>query len=1183
MAPEQAGGRSRATTTAADVYGLGALLYAVCTGRPPFEGACREDVLVQVQYSEPRPPRHFRPDLPRDLETICLKCLHKDRARRYGSAEQLADDLHRFLHGQPIQARPVGVLERAGKWARRHRLTAALLSLCALLMLALILGLSWHAVRLQEVLDAVRQERDRAVRSEGAARDLAYALDVHQVHQLCAHGDPFALPAVLDRYLPGEDGIDRRGFEWWYLQRQRQQPHPPLSAHSGQPHFLGCTSDDQYLITAQGWGEKILKVWRIGELDGRSSPRPCWQLPRMNPVGYPNRNAALSPDGSLLAVIDDQARVLLYRTATWECLPPLPQHGSLFSLSFSADGLNLYGCGDAPIHRWHVHSRQLATAPAGSGGQSCLLPSPDNQILLGIERDRGLSLWDAQTLRFLRRELPGQTVLALGASRSGKAVGLVSNGSNGQRISLWDTRHRTLRSFPPTEPPVHLVSLAISDDERCLAAGANDGSLQVWDLKDRQLRRTLRWQGFGLIQVAFAPDGELFAAADDGFVYRLDPKVFPLFENVRPAIEAGNALAFSPDDKRLAIADRRGCVHLVESQGSRILRTLGPTTRTIAELAFRPDGRTLAIVGEDGLELWDTGTGRQLPCRLEGAEAVAGAAFTRDGSSLLLRTQGGNLVLWSPERDREQDCLAAEAVVGPVVSAEGRSVAAGCRDRRVRVWPLRDGRLGREATVTEPLDGPPTCLALSPNGRTLLAGKPTGPTLAVWEMDGKGGLNAADPLALQVPARAAHLEFAPDGRRAFCRMQDGLAFLLDVPLRMAHHGVGGVGERWCRHGTLSPDGLRLAAISHSGEVAVWDTASWQIPSRPHGALGPVRVLAFTPDGRQLLASSTLPGGRSARTEWKIGRYDRWMFTSIADGLRTWDSGGTEGSMDLPTQSIVGWTTLFAFSPDTRLVAASSTDGSIWLWDRHEQKLSGRHFLDPKEEMQALGQELANPGVALRFSLSERVTALAFSPDNRLLAVLRRDGALTLREVSTWKECAALPPANRRFVAIAPDGRRLATNDGGRVQLFDVPTLSPAPGPDRTTGPVLCGCFSADGSRLAVGTEDRTVQLWDLRTGELRELHGHRERVSAVAFAPDGRTLASGSGDRSVRLWSVAAGQEVATLEGHAGKVLALVFSPSGRLLASGGEVSSGNGEVLFWRADENSALIPCVKAGQPTR
>jgi hypothetical protein len=198
---------------------------------------------------------------------------------------------------------------------------------------------------------------------------------------------------------------------------------------------------------------------------------------------------------------------------------------------------------------------------------------------------------------------------------------------------------------------------------------------------------------------------------------------------------------------------------------------------------------------------------------------------------------------------------------------------------------------------------------------------------------------------------------------------------------------------------------------------------------------------------------------------------------------------------------------------------------------------------------------------------DRGAHLALSPDNRLLAVLRPDGALTLREVSTWKECAALPPANRSFVAFAPDGRRLATNDGGQVQLFDVPTLSPAPGSDKTTGRVLCGCFSADGSRLAVGTEDRTVQLWDLRTGELRELHGHRERVSAVAFAPDGRTLASGGWDRTVRLWNVVAGQEVATLEGHAGKVLALVFSPSGRLLASGGEAPSAGGEVLFWQAD----------------
>jgi tetratricopeptide (TPR) repeat protein len=162
MAPEQAAGGGKTVGPAADVYALGAVLYECLTGRPPFRGATILQTLEQVRTQEPAPPRSLQPGVPRELETICLKCLEKDPKRRYATALALAEDLRRFGAGEPIVARPVGAVGRAVKWARRRPALAALVAVSAAAVLALALGGWWSSVRLRAALGRAERNRDRA-------------------------------------------------------------------------------------------------------------------------------------------------------------------------------------------------------------------------------------------------------------------------------------------------------------------------------------------------------------------------------------------------------------------------------------------------------------------------------------------------------------------------------------------------------------------------------------------------------------------------------------------------------------------------------------------------------------------------------------------------------------------------------------------------------------------------------------------------------------------------------------------------------------------------------------------------------------------------------------------------------------------------------------------------------------
>ena len=250
MSPEQAAGKTELVGPASDVYSLGCVLYAALTGRPPLAAESVADTLYQVIHHEPVSARLLNPDVPKDVDTICLKCLQKEPHSRYGTAEELADDLDRFLQGRPVQARPIGSIDRVIRWCRRNRaVTGLLFAVTASLMLGAAIS-TWFAIKANQraaseaqqrsATSVALQERSTALQHEAAARrEAESARDSAAVSLERARWNlyrsqlatmraewPTRLGNLEQRLavtIPGPDEPDFRGWEWYFFRRRSSQ------------------------------------------------------------------------------------------------------------------------------------------------------------------------------------------------------------------------------------------------------------------------------------------------------------------------------------------------------------------------------------------------------------------------------------------------------------------------------------------------------------------------------------------------------------------------------------------------------------------------------------------------------------------------------------------------------------------------------------------------------------------------------------------------------------------------------------------------------------------------------------------------------------------------------------------------------------------------------------------------
>jgi WD40 repeat protein/serine/threonine protein kinase len=859
MPPEQAAGRNEQVGRLSDVYSLGATLYALITGRPPFQAATPIGTLKQVLDQDAVSPRVINSSVPRDLETICLKALQKDPAKRYASAKELADDLGRFARNEPIRARQISQAERFWRWCQRNRsLATALGGVAAALILgttsSTIFGIqsSFYA---QQAEDANKELKGTNKELNGKNQELTkanYDLAQQKVKANKATDRANEKTREVEKQLyfasiSREEArikytyvitaakslslipLEQRKWEHGYLTRESSGTQLNLYGHTGPVRKVAFGPDGTYVVTAS-WNDRTIKWWNLAT--GK-------ELRSLGPIDVKILTFALSPDGKQIATSAPDNAIAIWDAESLKPIRTLAGHGgAVGSLSFSPDGKRLVsGGGDKLVKIWDLaDGKEIFTGKGHEASIVSVAFSPDGLRVASGSLDKTARIWNCAT---------GYSVVLAG--------------------------HTNI-----------VMSVAFNPDGVRLVTSSEDFTCRVWNVADGHHQQTFKGHRNEAFDAVFSPDGRVIASAGYDNVVR----IWDSFHGKELMTCAGHerfvyTVAFSPDGMRIVSGAADETVKIWNTP-------IGPDTRELVGhtapdkcLAFNPTGKILASGTADKMiRLWDVDTRAPLATLAGHDASVEHLAFSTDGRWLASGSVDQTAKLWNVKTGTIVHTFRGHtsSISGVAISPDGRRVFTASRDNTVKSWNADTGEF-----IADIVKGEHEfyTYAFSPDckwfvgGSSGLTSQQVVFTLYNLESGEKQVFKAPHQRAMQ------QFDFSPDGQRFASGSSDHMVKIWDIAT--GNELASLVGHEGAITGiSFSPDGTRIATAALDASVKVWDalagvelltirrqfpdTRLWDVAFSPDGTrlaraefIHPVEILdSRTAADTQRFSSETLP-------------------------------------------------------------------------------------------------------------------------------------------------------------------------------------------------------------------------------------------------------------------------------------------------------------------------------------